>query len=380
MDALSTFYNNMIDVVGACMDRLLEWPLFLLFPIAIGAWGGMLLGAWLIGKAFKRPWPSARFARTLGLCWAFFALLFAIDKKFGMILTELRGLRGLKGMIIETMRRPAGREANAAAPAGRRLLFDEDKARAALEEAFKGVEMTANVDSKAVDHIAISLRAPRESRMHLAVIDLTTPGLEIVLTKSMGPKILTTDFARENDCTIAINGEAGESPAPESGLGQWKGNWIVEGNPVMLEDTDIRPFLSFDKTNRARYFPAKLVDKTNDPEKWNTIWGRFDLLLDGKNVGNDKHDGPRTCMGISKAGDRLILLVADGRQPGYSLGVGLDDAATIMRIFGAEDAMSCDQGGSSCMYLKRVEGIVNVPSDPIGERPTYSHFGIRLKN
>jgi hypothetical protein len=41
--------------------------------------------------------------------------------------------------------------------------------------------------------------------------------------------------------------------------------------------------------------------------------------------------------------------------------------------------MLCDEGGSSCFYIKKFNGIVNSPSDG-EERATYTHFGITLHN
>ena len=84
-------------------------------------------------------------------------------------------------------------------------------------------------------------------------------------------------------------------------------------------------------------------------------------------------------MAINEAGTRLYLLVVDGRQPDYSMGFSHNDAGMFLKAFGAHDGMLCDQGGSSCMYLKTFGGLSSVPSGGGRERPTYTHFGIALK-
>ncbi len=57
------------------------------------------------------------------------------------------------------------------------------------------------------------------------------------------------------------------------------------------------------------------------------------------------------------------------------------EAGNLLKAFGAYNGMLCDEGGSSCMYLKRLGGICNIPSDSRGrERPTYTHFGIALRD
>lgn len=163
-------------------------------------------------------------------------------------------------------------------------------------------------------------------------------------------------------------------------LGEWTGNWIVKGKPVLLEDSDKRPFLSFDKNNNATYFKAPIVDTTLSEDKYNTIWGRFDILVDGE-VQPDQLKRPysRTIMGIDREGRYLYLMIVDGKRPQYSLGLSLEESASLLKLLGAWNVMSCDQGGSSCMYLKNYGGIVNRPADSDGyERVVYSHFGIRM--
>ncbi len=83
-------------------------------------------------------------------------------------------------------------------------------------------------------------------------------------------------------------------------------------------------------------------------------------------------------MALNGAGDRLFLMVVDGRQPGYSEGMSLDNTGRLLKLFGATDGMSCDEGGSSVMYLKNRGGLVNRPSDR-QERPIHTHFGVSFR-
>jgi exopolysaccharide biosynthesis protein len=60
------------------------------------------------------------------------------------------------------------------------------------------------------------------------------------------------------------------------------------------------------------------------------------------------------------------------------MGFTRGEVGMLLKLFGAHNAMLCDEGGSSCLYVETMGGIVNVPSDNQGqERPTYTHFGIR---
>jgi Phosphodiester glycosidase len=69
---------------------------------------------------------------------------------------------------------------------------------------------------------------------------------------------------------------------------------------------------------------------------------------------------PRTAVGI-RADGRLMLVVVDGRRPGWSVGMTLVELANLMKYLGAVTAMNMDGGGSSTMVVKGV--IKNKPSD-----------------
>jgi hypothetical protein len=83
---------------------------------------------------------------------------------------------------------------------------------------------------------------------------------------------------------------------------------------------------------------------------------------------------PRTIVGIGANGRRLLLVTVDGRQPGYSAGMTLREAARLALDLGATDAINLDGGGSTTMVVARAAGggprfeVVNRPSDPQGER------------
>ena len=233
----------------------------------------------------------------------------------------------------------------------------------------------------AIDLVTIKKSEPNAVAF-ISIIDLEYPGTEICITPELKEKYLTSTFARENNCDVAINGEAGESMKQGCALGEWTGNLIVNGNPLLLEDSDKRPFLSFDKYNHSRYFKADLVDRNPSEEKYNTIWGRFDLLVDGEYIPPRKTEQPysRTIMAINREGNQLFLMIVDGKRSEYSLGLSYGECAEILKELGAWNGMACDQGGSSCMYLKTLDGIINRPADSDGyERYVYTHFGVRIK-
>ena len=82
---------------------------------------------------------------------------------------------------------------------------------------------------------------------------------------------------------------------------------------------------------------------------------------------------PRTAAGFAANGRRLLLVVIDGRQTGYSAGTTTRETAVLMRDLGARDALNLDGGGSTAMVVRDAASgqvrLVNKPSDAAGERP-----------
>ena len=98
------------------------------------------------------------------------------------------------------------------------------------------------------------------------------------------------------------------------------------------------------------------------------------LILDGESVlhrvpriwppfATGRH--PRTAVAIDGDGT-VLLLVVDGRQEGYSVGMTLEELTDLLLELGAVDALNLDGGGSTTLVT--TEGIVNRPSDA-EERP-----------
>jgi hypothetical protein len=91
---------------------------------------------------------------------------------------------------------------------------------------------------------------------------------------------------------------------------------------------------------------------------------------------------PRTAAGVSRDGRTLLLAVADGRQPGWSVGLTLPELARLMVEAGAWNAVNLDGGGSSAMWYRDPGSgagrVLNRPSDG-RVRPVASHLGVRVR-
>lgn len=368
----SSRVNAAVDNAQALGMRLVELPLVVVLG-TLGAGCAILL---LLAGRFLRNGRSRGFAFALILAAGAGIALFVADRRFAVLERQIRRLQTEVAMQQGALR-DAVKERGADL---RHLLFDGAQAEKALHAAFGEVQVFSSVFNESADRVLIRI-VKEPVHACLTIVDLTHPGVEIRLDTGIDKKTLTSDFARTNHCMVAINGEAGNSPAMDSGLGDWIGNFVSAGKPILLKDSNRRPFLAFDRRCRATYAPAHLV-ATNQAAEWhNVIWGRHDVLTNGVATAPVQPERqPRTAMAIDKAGARLYLLVVDGRQPGYSVGLRRRDVGLLLAAFGASDGMLCDEGGSSCMYANPPDGILNTPSDSGGkERPTYTHFGVALQ-
>jgi exopolysaccharide biosynthesis protein len=94
------------------------------------------------------------------------------------------------------------------------------------------------------------------------------------------------------------------------------------------------------------------------------------LVEKGRNVGETASPQPlkrhpRTAAGLTADGGTLILLVIDGRQSDWSIGLTLPELADLMIELGANDAVNLDGGGSSSFIFAPpgAPRITNRPSD-----------------
>ena len=376
--SLAERVNNWVDLSVAFGGRILELPLFVILGSVMVI--GTVLG--LVTYRFARTRPGlSRGLLVAEVGLVVLTLTLIVDRKIARLqaaFTELQTKTSANASAV--LSAVSKFEA-------RRLKFLADPAEVQknLAKSFRDVSLRPLIYDEATDIIQLHTKSPLV-QAYIAIIDLRNPALEIRMDATLDNKRLTTAFAREFDCTVAINGEAGTSPGAASGLGQWRGNMVRRGQILLREDPNIpRPYLAFDRANRATFVAEAARSRILATNTYNAIWGRVDLIVNGVIQGGDVATRsatrqPRTGMAINQDGTLLFLLVADGRQPNYSAGFTQAEVGLCLKAFGAHQAMLCDEGGSACIYLKQFGGIANIPSDNNGEeRPTYTHFGIALR-
>jgi hypothetical protein len=141
------------------------------------------------------------------------------------------------------------------------------------------------------------------------------------------------------------------------------------------------PNVSFGITRRGRPFIGPIVDEPGDIVEAVNAWS-FDLVDRGNPVpqaGGDRH--PRTAVGFDRSRRWLYLVVVDGRQPDYSVGMTARELADLMAHLGADRATNLDGGGSSILLVAARDDALNIVNRPSGgqPRPVPVLLGIRRK-
>ena len=234
-----------------------------------------------------------------------------------------------------------------------------------------------------------ALGSPRSMVIHVVTVDLRAPGIRLLVTPG-DPKAerslkarTTSQFLNEFGVQLAINGD---------GFTPWYSNNLLDYYPhtgdsvepigfaasqgtVYSEESEGQPVLYFSRTNQVRFgLPTGKI--------YNAISGNLMIVQDGRVLPDlEGQTEPRTAIGVDKRGKNLVLVVVDGRQPGYSEGATLEELASILVEHGAYIGMNLDGGGSSTLVMERGSrpAVLNTPINngiPGRERPVGNHLGI----
>ncbi len=101
------------------------------------------------------------------------------------------------------------------------------------------------------------------------------------------------------------------------------------------------------------------------------VLGGYDILVKDGKIGTDFHTdnggnsaAPRTFIGFKPDGTGFLCMV-DGRQPGYSVGITVQQEAQLASQLGAVAALELDGGGSTTVIVRIDDQLIlrNKPSD-----------------
>jgi hypothetical protein len=259
----------------------------------------------------------------------------------------------------------------------------------AREALFQGVSYVRDVRT-----------SPRPIVAHVVAIDLRAPRIAFVVTPedtAGGLEVradVTSRFLVRHGAQVAINGDF---------FLPWWSNGPQDYYPHVGEPVYVRgAAISQGREYGHREVPftslivghdgAVSIVETTDPKA--PLLARYaisgkQLLIEGgartpavhaPDVEGVRH--PRSAAAIDRSRRTLLLFAIDGRQPGYSEGVTLDELAGIVLDHGGWVAMNLDGGGSTSIAIDDGGGgarLLNCPIHtriPWRERPVANHLGV----
>jgi exopolysaccharide biosynthesis protein len=260
--------------------------------------------------------------------------------------------------------------------------------------------------------IARTETSPRALSMHIAIVDLTAPGIGFKLTDPGGTRETvrqtTLDFLHEERAQLAINSHfflpfpSREPDAMLIGLAASNGSvYSAFETPVqayaLVADA---PALNIDAANRAQIVHRDPDQKDGRHVRenvtlWNAVSGSAQIVTNGKKTipayrdrrhptgaltpgGREKYSNrkswyrvktARTVIALARDNQQLILFTVD--KSARSKGMRPDEIADLLiRDYRADSAINLDGGGSTTMAMQDPETrqgrLLNVPS---GRRP-----------
>ncbi len=250
---------------------------------------------------------------------------------------------------------------------------------------------------------------PRPLTIHVVTIDLKAPGIGVLVTPgkpTQGKETVaqtTSDFLREFNLQLAINGSF-FYPFQE----QWLLYYPHSGEPVNVLGQAISngvtysafergwPVLCFSQDNRAQISKASCPADTAQALAGGEIIIERGNLVVMKDNRDQKKLFPRTVVATDESGEKLWLILVDGRQRFYSEGVSIIELQNILAELGVYRALNLDGGGSTTLVVARhgekpsevLAASLNSPIHtriPMRQRPVANHLGfyarpIKIKN
>jgi hypothetical protein len=225
-------------------------------------------------------------------------------------------------------------------------------------------------------------------------VDLGDPGVHLKVLRGSGEKMPPAPWettlmpvsrmAERDGVSIAVNGNLfmarrgpeifGEQMPYILGNPALECGWAMSAGVLYSHFPHDRNWPSFVVNDRGEVRIGVFEDLPGDARE--VVSGIFMIAADGKNTAPEHPDeghvgqlAPRTGVGIDRAGKKLILFVADGRRPDYSVGVTYRRMADELIARGAWDALALDGGGSSTLVMRNRQGkveVMNRPSDGHG--------------
>jgi len=238
---------------------------------------------------------------------------------------------------------------------------------------------------------------PRPVMIHIVTIDLTTPGVRVLVTPGKQESIVsetnartTSEFLQEFGVQLAVNASFFH---PFDEVNPWdfypySGDRVGAVGQAISNGVEYSfPLESWPVLCISTQQLAQIVASSRCPQGTaQAVAGSSIIAQNGKVVptqpGSADSDGnySRTAVAVDQSGKRLWIIAVDDKQWFYSEGVTLAELAEIAIAAGADTALNLDGGGSTTLVAatRNYVQILNAPVHtkiPMRERPVANHLG-----
>jgi hypothetical protein len=245
-----------------------------------------------------------------------------------------------------------------------------------------------------VDACEGSTATPRPVQMRAVRVRLSEPSVDFLVTPSNGKEPeecagrTTSEFLVDYKCQVAINGSYFDPFAKAKGDGlDVRGLSMSRGDLYSPADWKMDAFM-ISRDHRRAWVEAWPIETAR--KAWNGLAGYRALLIhdriafdnDGRPINRLAH--PRSVVGVTRDGAYVVMMVIDGRQPGYSEGATTIETVQWLRKLDVTDALNLDGGGSTALVIEGPDGQpvpLNRPCGPPagGQRRVANHLGVFAK-
>jgi hypothetical protein len=241
---------------------------------------------------------------------------------------------------------------------------------------------------------------PRPLVFHIVTIDLTTPGIELVVTPPRSRHAdwettaqTTAAALRQHQFQLAINGSFFFPYREKHPLNVYPragddvnvvGLAMADGQTYSAAEPDWLAFCILENSDHAKVEVRSQSDCP--PGTQHALAGRELIVKDNQALempADGDHDRffPRTVIATDRQRQTLWLVLVDGRQPDYSEGMTLPEMSQFLIGLGADRALNLDGGGSTTLVMQQNQGVrtLNAPihtNVPLRQRPIANHIGI----
>jgi exopolysaccharide biosynthesis protein len=235
---------------------------------------------------------------------------------------------------------------------------------------------------------------PRALRIHYLKVALNAGPLEVFTLPGEDPDgpgpaesqlTMPADLFRKFHALAAVNANAFATLNKEDTADWYEGRpvdmhgMVVSGRKVISPIENGRTSFWIDLSGKPHIgVPVSMDSVVEGVADW------FSPLLIDSRIIPDPADHvlhPRTALGFDDTGTWLLLVVVDGRQPGFSEGVSLYELAEILQSQKCRQSINLDGGGSSIMMVQEPGKDVRIVNSPSGKtpRPVPVMLGVRKR-